>query len=99
MDGVSNAGVGMNMLAPEAGLEPAQGCPYRILSHITSVTTTHKPLQQPIISTFTCIGVRRALEVSCSKTRTKDGRKTAVVTRSLFNARRMFSPARLFNTL
>ena len=36
MDGVSNAGAGMKILVPEAGLEPAQGCPYRILNRKSS---------------------------------------------------------------
>ena len=29
---IGAAGKGMVLLVPEAGLEPAQGCPYRILS-------------------------------------------------------------------
>ena len=82
-----------DLLVPEEGLEPSQGYPYRILSLTTSETTTQISLQEPIISSW------RVLGVSCYRTRTKGGRKTALNPLIASSAHWMFNPVRLFNTL
>jgi hypothetical protein len=56
------------------------------------VTTTQISLQEPIISSCHDLNVWRVLEVSCYRTRTKGGRKTALNPLVHSNARRIFNP-------
>ena len=53
-------------------------------------------LKEPNILRFDYTNVRRALQVSCPKPRTKGGRKTALI-RGTPNARWIFNPVRLSN--
>src|SRR4030095_6964602 len=68
----------LDFVVPEEGLEPSQGYPYRILSLMTSETTTQMSLKEPTISSFDYANVRQASGVFCCRTRTKGGRKTAL---------------------
>ena len=65
-------------MVPEEGLEPSQGYPYWILSLMTSETITQMSLKEPTNSSFDYANVRQASGVFCCRTRTKDGRETAL---------------------
>ena len=40
---------GLNLLVPEAGLEPAQGCPYRILSLVADATKARRVCKPSVL--------------------------------------------------